>query len=139
MNRKYAILALLVIVVAILACSKVTETPTNQSSPIEKPINISGTDLVREYKKNELSADTRYRGRRLSVSGRITNIADTLGNVTVALDGGDPIINIVCSFGDVERSAVEKLATGNTVTLVGNNDGFIAGLYISLNDCKVIQ
>lgn len=125
-----------------LACDAPKESDSKSSSEEtttseEKPIGISAEDLTKAYDENELSADKKYKGKTLEVSGRIENIADTLGNVTVSLKGHNAVVSVMCSFEESEKDSVANLKKGQKTTLIGKGDGYTAGLYAGLNKCKI--
>lgn len=103
----------------------------------EKPIAIDAKALTKEYDANELSADGKYKGKQLAVTGKISNIAETLGNITVQMEGQKIMPGVICSFEDSEKSSVMALKKGQQVTMIGTGDGSTAGLYIGLKKCKI--
>lgn len=129
----------------ILGCSganKNASTSTaNQSpatnAPTEKPIAVQAKALTKEYDDNELAADAKYKDKMLAVSGKVSNIAETMGNVTVQLEGHNIAKNVMCSFDEAEKANVAKLKKGQQVTLSGKGDGMTAGLYVGLQGCKI--
>ena len=142
----------LVFLSIVLGCSAPANTsqPSNSSenssgngsknstdSTSEKPVNVSAKELTKTYDENELAADEKYKGKMIAVSGKISNIAETLGNLTVSLEGHDIVKSVMCSFDESEKSNITKLKKGQQVTLVGKGDGMTAGLYVGLEECKI--
>ncbi|MCY7345065.1 MAG: OB-fold putative lipoprotein [Pyrinomonadaceae bacterium] len=138
----------------ILGCSGANQnatTPTNSASvktvpanttaapaaPTEKPIVVQARVMTKDYDENELAADGKYKGKMITVSGKIENIAETMGNVTVSLAGHDMVKSVMCSFEESEKTNVAKLKKGQQATLVGIGDGMTMGLYAGLQKCKV--
>lgn len=127
---------LLLLAAIAIACGRETGSgPATAHDPNEKPIAIAATSLTKEYDGNELAADGKYKGKLVAVSGKITDIADTFGNVTVQLEGHDIVHTVMCNFNDAERSNVAKLTKGQQVTLTGRVEGSTAGLYVGLQKC----
>ena len=116
-----------------------TETPANNSvtTSTEKPIAVSSKDLTKTFEENELAADEKYNNKILAVLGKIENIAETMGNITVSLQGHNAVLSVMCNFVESEKSSVMKLKKGQQVTLVGKGDGMTMGLYVGLKECKV--
>lgn len=118
-----------------------TETPATNSATTsistEKPIAVSSKDLTKTFEENELAANEKYNNKVLAVSGKIENIAETMGNITVSLQGHNAILSVMCNFAESEKSSVTKLKKGQQVTLVGKGDGMTMGLYVGLKECKV--
>lgn len=97
------------------------------TSPAEAPaaaISVSAEQLRKDYKTNEVSADERYRGKPLLVTGTVKSIKkDILDNPYVELSTSEMFENVDAHFADGATAALGKLAPGNkiTVSCVGNN------------------
>ncbi len=118
--------------------STVTTAPANTTAaPQDKPIVVQARALTKEYDENELAADGKYKGKMIAVSGKVENIAETMGNVTVSLAGHDMVKSVMCSFNESEKAAVARLKKGQQATLIGKGDGMTMGLYAGLQDCKI--
>lgn len=144
---KNLILILAIFGALILGCSAPqnspkTETKTNETKaspaavPDEKPIEIKAADLVKAYKENELAADDKFKDKKLQVTGRVQNIADTLGSLTVSLTG-QSFVTVMCRLSADSKDAAKKLKTGQTVTIIGTGDGMTGGFYVGLQDCTI--
>jgi len=120
--------------------SNSSATDQSGSSPVasEKAVAIQAKALTKEYDENELAADGKYKGKLLAVSGKVSNIAETLGNVTVQLEGHEIMATVMCSFDEAEKSNVAKLKKGQQSTLVGTGDGKTMGIYVGLQHCKIL-
>ena len=121
--------------------ASVTKVPANttaaSAAPTEKPIAVQARVMTKDYDENELAADGKYKGKTIAVSGKVENIAETMGNVTVSLAGHDMVKSVMCSFEESEKTNVAKLKKGQQATLVGTGDGMTMGLYAGLQKCKV--
>ena len=143
------VLILIIGIALILGCgggsgSSTTSNPgtpaspnTGAAPPAEKPIAIDAKALTKEYDSNELAADGKYKGKSLAVTGKISNIAETLGNITVSLEGHEFTKTVMCSFEESEKASVVALKKGDKITLTGTGDGSTGGLYVGLQNCKV--
>lgn len=126
-----------------LACGGAGNQTQSSQTPAtnEKPLEVKAVDLTKEYDQNELAADGKYKGKLLSVSGKVSEIAETFGSVTVDLEGhkesGINLLSVKCSFNDSEKGAISKLKKGQNATLTGRGDGKTANLYVGLKDCKI--
>ncbi len=122
-----------------LACgnSKSEQSAATPAASESTPaITISSEKLVADYKENEVAADSKYTGKKLEVSGKVGNIANTMGNITVSLKAKDfEFVSVMCSFEKAE--SVAALKAGQKVTFVGIGDGMTGGLYVGLKDCAV--
>lgn len=149
MNSSVVLGALIVLVLGCSAPkenSAVTNTNTNpavnvqSNSPTaaaEPQIEVTAKVLTKAYDENELAADGKYKDKTIKVSGKIKEIAETLGNVTVQLEGHDFLRDVMCSFEESERNNVAKLKKGQQMTMVGRGDGMTLGIYVGLRECKV--
>lgn len=118
--------------------SGTSSAPSNAATgQDEKPVAIQAKALTKEYDENELSADGKYKGKMLAVSGKVSNIAETLGNVTAQLEGHNMVISVMCNFDESEKAAVAALKKGQQTTFVGKGDGKTGGLYVGLQKCKI--
>ena len=103
----------------------------------EKPIKLNAKELTKAYEENELAADEKYKDKTLAVTGKVSNIAETFGSITVSLDGHNLVVSVMCSFDEAEKENVIKLKKGQQVTLIGKGDGMTGGLYAGLKECKI--
>ncbi len=133
-----------------LGCSQTKETTTSanqntasqtQSNSTTKApeiqIELTAKALTKAYDENELAADEKYKNKLLKVAGKITDISETLGNVTVQLEGHKFLQNVMCSFEESEKGNVAKLKKGQQTTLLGRGDGKTLGLYVGMQTCKI--
>lgn len=140
-------LALSVIGLIALGCSGDSNRNTTSSdgasktaSPnpsTEKSVEIQAKALTKEYDANEIAADEKFKGKMLAVSGKVSNIAETMGNMTVQLEGHDVVASVMCRFADAEKPSVAKLKKGQQAKLVGVGDGKTLGLYVGMKECKI--
>jgi len=107
------------------------------AAPTEKPIAVQAKALTKEYDENELAADGKYKDKMLAVSGKVSNIAETMGNVTVQLEGFNIAKSVMCNFDETEKANVAKLKKGQQATLIGKGDGSTGGLYVGLQGCRI--
>jgi len=110
---------------------------TAPAAPSEKPIAVQARVMTKDYDENELAADGKYKGKTIAVSGKVENIAETMGSVTVSLAGHDMVKSVMCSFEESEKASVAKLKKGQQTTLVGTGDGLTMGLYAGLQKCRI--
>jgi len=107
------------------------------------PISVSAEELYREYKNNEVRADSAYKGEILRVSGVVTDIGrDILGQPYVCLAGGKEMWyegdyigwSIQCFFSDAHD--LSRLSKRDYVTIIGECRGKIL-LNVILEKCKL--
>jgi len=113
------------------ALKQFVESYKTQSSP-SGTISITSVKLYEEYKTNEIRADTQYKGKNLSVTGPILNIAkDYMDQYYVELTGDGYFSNIRVFFRSSELSKLGNLSKGQRITIIGTCDGTSLGdIYI---------
>ena len=127
-----------VFVLLVLGCGKSGGgSTTSGPAADEKPIAVGAKTLTKEYDENELAADGKYKGKLLAVTGKITDIAETLGNVTVQMEGHNMVVTVMCSFDESQKGAVSRLKKGQTAIMTGTGDGSTGGLYVGLEKCRL--
>jgi len=111
----------------------------NPNSPYILKIDyeVTANQLYRAYNTNEISADDKYKGKKLAVTGRISDIREVLGSINVDLKTGDGIgwTKVSCTMKN--RDIVSKLRKGQKITIVGICEGLTLNISIDLDDCKV--
>lgn len=99
-----------------------TERPVEAEKPKETPaLAVTAIALYEAYDANEVSADAKYKGKKLAVTGEVKDVEKTFGNVYVNLTGNEFLGQVTCKLESEADAA--KLTKGQTVTLVGTGDG----------------
>ena len=98
------------------------------------PIKISAEDLSKAFESNEKTANDRYKGETLIVTGKvgITNIPEGATPPPSFHFGDAPLV--VC-FAE-EKAEMSKLKIGQTVTVKGKCTGSVLG-FVTLTNCVV--
>ena len=113
---------------------KVTPKPTKPATPTST--KISPSQLVREYDANEVAADQKYKGKRLTVSGSIDDIGkDIMGTAYITLSSNHMFRDVQCFFPDVRAGQVAGLSKGQTVTVTGVCNGLM--MHVILQSCTL--
>ncbi|MDR3133077.1 MAG: OB-fold putative lipoprotein [Prevotellaceae bacterium] len=109
---------------------KSTEKEISETD-LASAIHISASTLYEDYDANEISADQKYKGKVLVITGRIESIGkDITDNIYVALEG-DGFINVVqCMFSDDHVSETSELRKGQSVKIKGRCSGQTLGSII---------
>lgn len=122
------------------APERVTERSTEaprpaEPTPVETPaVSVTSMELFSAYDGNEVSADATYKGKQLSVTGRITGIdKDFTDNIIVKLQTPNQFMNVM-AYG-VAPEAAGALRKGQQITLTCRGDGRIMGSPV-LRDCR---
>lgn len=103
-------------------------------------VAVSVDDLNKEYSKDPVSADTKYKGKVIEVIGKVVRVNELLvilDGVTVELEGTDGIASADCTFRLPASGQAGKLAVGKKVTIRGTCTGKIGT--ITLEECALVR
>ena len=103
----------------------ITPGPKQKSAQYAEPVkspdgvySIGAVRLWREYDENEVAADTRYKGQRLSVTGTVVSIErDYEGRPVLHLFGGNAIFPTVATLNKADIPAAAQLKKGDQVVV----------------------
>lgn len=113
--------------------SQPAEAKAEPSAPVEETIKVNASDLFADYSSNEVSADTKYKGKALVVSGVVGSISkDAFGKIYVALGTGDPLAAVHAN--GVPEGFAAGLKKGQKVVLKCRGNGLILTSPM-LSDC----
>lgn len=98
--------------------------------------HITPYELYHAYEENAFRADNTYKGKILSISGRVNSIRTNLQDqVEIYLDVDDSIIaEIRCIIQRKDRSKAQNIRKGMQINLVGEGKGKII-LYPVIQNC----
>jgi len=112
-------------------------TPTATAPPkaLPAPIDVTAKQLFADYEENEISADTKYKGKTLRVSGRVEKIGkDILDEPYVELAGSSEWTGVHASFKN--EGALGSLKKGQQLTVRCRGNGSSIGSPL-LDDCAI--
>ena len=143
-SKKLGILAVIIFIIAILGFIFIKFyifRKSDVSVASKKPdIEITATDLVKNFEADEKSADAKYLSKIILVKGIIDNIADTktdtIPEITVYLKEKGSTSGVMCSF---DKSTYKKdiLKPGDSVHIKGICNGYL--MDVVLNKCAVVK
>ena len=100
---------------------------------------VSASRLLADYEANEVSAEQKYKGRIIGVSGVVDRIeTGAFGGVHVYLKGNRMFSYVHCKLEGSERDAAAKLRKGQKVTFAGKVITFVVGI-VSVSDCVFMK
>lgn len=111
--------------------------PTAPPRPKAPPMQVTAKQLYAEYQANEVSADEKYKGQSLVVSGPIHAIEkDAFGNVIVRLGIGDQfgLQSVMGKLDDSQKAKAMSLVKGKPLALSCQGGGMVIGDPV-LDDC----
>jgi len=99
------------------------------------PARLSADDLYSNYKDNEVSADGRYKGKVVVVTGVIRDIGkDILDSPYVVIGGEGFLDGVQCMFARTEGSPVAHVSKGQRVAVRGRVAGKMGN--VLLRECQ---
>ena len=121
--------------------SKQTSVSNKNSNKkqMEPELNISATELINAYKENEVKADKIYKGKIVEVNGIVDAIDSGIDDkAVIRLSDGDEFsfYNVHCYIDDENQDKACELKKGENVTIIGKEDGEIAG-QPCIKNCKI--
>lgn len=105
---------------------------SSSGSADQKPdAEVTSIKLMYDYKTNEVSADSKYKGKILRISGCVLDIAkDITDEAYITLDSADGTRQVQCFFGNNEEQLAD-IKRGQLVTVQGECDGLMMNVLIS--------
>lgn len=81
---------------------------------------IPAEQLYAEYDANEIAADSKYKGKTITIRGRLRDIGvDISGNPYLIVGGSGGFEGVQCSFDSRDKSSLANLKKGHAVTVRG--------------------
>jgi len=97
---------------------ELVQTQVQPVEPDQPPIEVSAAQLYSDYDANEVLADSKYKGRRLSVSGIVVGISkDFADDPYVKLAGKNEYQAVNAYFGKARNDELAKLRKGDSITV----------------------
>lgn len=109
----------------------------------EPSIEITASQLAKEYADNEVKADSKYNGKVLLVTGTINDIGKgLLDDIYVTMGTGisvdfDDGFGVQCSFPDKHEKEVANLNKGYSIKIKGKCGGVLG--YVQLDGCQIVK
>lgn len=124
-----------------------TQGKTNTKPSNDKPlpvvvtnapiIKVKAGELIKAYDNNEVKADAAYKGKIISVSGKVISVRVSWGKPIVEIGTGEIFEwGITCYFDKEDQDLIATLDQGDTVKITGTCDGK-SFMSVSLSDCSI--
>lgn len=111
--------------------------PTVAEKPKTRAVPVSATQLFADYQGNEVSADDKYKGKKLLVSGSIASVdKDFTGSIIVRLRTSNQFMPVDATLEDSEKAKAGKLTKGESTTVRCEGNGMVLGRP-QLGDCTI--
>jgi flagellar biosynthesis protein FlhB len=139
MNKKVIIL-LLFLAVAVLASVLIwkwvfRKAETDMASK-KADIEIEAAGLARAYEMDETSANARYLGKVIVVTGKVTSLSKNDKSVSVYLKSDENLSGVMCTFA-LESVNISHVSEGLPVRIKGICDGYL--MDVMLNKCSLVE
>lgn len=139
MNKKSIIIFLILIigvVVAVFILKWVFKPTESDVSSRKADIEISASELIKNYKENEDSSNSVYLNKIIVVNGTINRISEVGTGFSVYLKDAEDNSGVLCSFTD-SNPDTSSLKTGEIIKIKGICSGYL--LDVVLNRCSVVK
>jgi hypothetical protein len=97
---------------------------------------VNAIDFIREFEKNEVEANKKYKDKIITVNGRVSEVeaADTTMNIKIV----DTVSNsfIIFAFQEQHLSEPKTVSVGDTVSIKGS---FSAGIFSQIMEVVKID
>ncbi len=110
-------------------------------SNVESAFDMEAVQLIREFTAAEQSANARYLGKALTVSGMVKSIDINEGLYTVSLGNTTDLASVRCSLDSLHSNEAVSLQVGAQIAVKGYCSGFNAdellGSDVILSRCAI--
>ena len=131
---KFILVIVLLIIIGTLISGEKSQSPQSESKESEQKtqealIEISAVQLSEEYDENSISADAKYKGKKIKVSGIIKDIGkDILDTPYIVLEGSQNVFfGVQCMFSREDEAKLASLSKGQRITLICEVSGEMIG------------
>jgi len=97
---------------------------------------ITAEQLFSAYQANEVAADQEYKGKNISITGKVKTVGkDLLKTPYVSLETSNMFLGVQCMFSEKDTAKLAGLSKGDLVTISGTVKG--STINIIVEDCKL--
>lgn len=147
--RKFDVLTVAVVVVALLACKKTEKQASAEPSAVpavpaaievKKPptpdVVVPVSTLLTDYKGNEIAADAKYKGKWVKVTGKVGDIKKDIADQAYLTLGTGQELEIPMAqafFGKDDETLLAKVSKRSEQTVLCRCEGLM--MNVLLRDC----
>ncbi len=134
MQKKYLFgIIILVLLLAVLGICRIYKPHQNVSGE-DAAARLTAVELFHEFQSDENTANKKWVGKVIEVSGTVSSVNESSGYVSISLKTtGDGGVN--CSVLKNDLDPGDKFKTGDSVTIKGKCTGFL--MDVNLVDCVI--
>lgn len=134
--KQVASATLLAIFIGLAGGSVETDAGAKKVASEAAAYSLSADQLYSEYDANQVAADTKYKGKIVSISGSISDIGKDVTDTAFVIIGGTGMLNgAQCMFPKGQESLLGNLSKGQQVTAKGEVSGKIGNVLV--RNCTV--
>lgn len=118
--------------------NKTSKSSVSQTTTEESVIEVSVEQILKDYEENEVSADNKYKGKKVAISGVVDSVSkDVLNDTYIKIDTGSDYeaFGAQCYIADTQLEKVAELKSGDKITVTGYVSSY--SLNIVLKECEV--
>ena len=115
-----------------------TESKVSEQK-VENVMEVDHLQLHQEYMDNPISADAKYKGKILKLTGTVGTIDREIAGNTYITFEIDFLKGIRVTFKKSEESKVAQLKKGQQVTVQGECTGTLLSTTVALNNCEIVE
>lgn len=92
---------------------------------LDVDFEMTSSELYKAYEENEVSADEKYKGKKIAITGIIDNIGkDPMDNPYISFKE-NYLQGITCYFSEKNIKDISQLNKGDKITIIGECRGFV--------------
>lgn len=103
--------------------SATSTAPADTPTAAPKPITVTADRMLTDLRSNALKASNTYKGRRVALTGVVSNIDASGGYINVRGSNEYELVTVQVNTGDDLRDAVAGVSVGDNVTVTGDVTG----------------
>ena len=101
---------------------------------VPEKILLSSEQLVREFNSDTKTANLKYKGEQLSVSGVIKSFAEAWNGICLSIGNGNSYESVECYFPQSEAWKIAQLRKGQQVVVTGKCNS-LSGSNVTFEEC----
>jgi hypothetical protein len=134
--RQIASVTVLVAFIVLAGGSVDTDSGAKKIANEAAAFNITADQLYSDYDANQVSADSKYKGKIVVITGQISDIGKDVTDTAYVVIGGSGLLNgAQCMFPKGQESLIGSLSKGQQVSAKGEVSGKIGN--VLLRNCTV--
>jgi len=103
---------------------------------INADFELTSSELYSAYDANEVSADEKYKGKKIAITGTIDNIGKDVMNNPYISFREDYLKSVTCYFSKEDNKIISQLNKGEVATIIGECRG-MSLTNVVIRNCKL--